>query len=49
MNEVYNNIDSYNLKRKQKMLIIIDDMIDGIKTNKKFNLWLKNYFLDAEN
>ena len=36
MDDVYNNIDDYNLKRKRKNLIVFDDMIDDIMTNKKF-------------
>ena len=33
---VYENIDNYNLKRKRKILIVFDDMIADIMTNKKF-------------
>ena len=36
MDDVYNNIDDYNLKRKRKKLIVFDDMIDDIMTNEKF-------------
>ena len=36
MDDVYNNIDDYNLKRKRTNLIVFDDMIDDIMTNKKF-------------
>ena len=35
MNDVYENIHDYNLKRKRKTLIIFDDMIADIMTNKK--------------
>ena len=30
MDDVYNNIDDYNPKRKRKNLIVFDDMIDDI-------------------
>ena len=35
MNDVYKNIDNYNPNRK-KILIVFDDMIADIMTNKKF-------------
>ena len=36
MNDVYENIDDYNPNRKRKLLIVVDDMIADITTNKKF-------------
>ena len=36
MEEVYNNIDDYNPKRKRKILIVFDDMIAYVMTSKKF-------------
>ena len=36
MDDVYNNIDDYNPTRKRKILIMLDDMIADIRTNKKF-------------
>ena len=36
MDDVYENIDDYNLNRKRKVLIVFDDMIADITTNKKF-------------
>ena len=36
MDEVYENIDDYNPIRKGKVLIVFDDMIADIMTNKKF-------------
>ena len=36
MNDVYENIDKYDPKRKRKILIVFDDMIAGIMTNKNF-------------
>ena len=34
MDDVYKSIDDYNPKRKRKILIVFDDMIAGIMTNK---------------
>ena len=36
MDDVYNNIDNDNAKRKIKILIVFDDMIADIMTNKNF-------------
>ena len=36
MDDVSENIDDYNPSRKSKILIVFDDMIAGIMTNKKF-------------
>ena len=35
MDDVYSSIDDYNPKRKTKMLILFDDMIADIMTNKR--------------
>ena len=45
MDDVYNNIDYYNLKRKRKVLIVFDDMIADIMTNKKFQAIIKELFI----
>ena len=37
MNDVYENIDSYNPKRKRKILNVFDDMIADIMAIKNFN------------
>ena len=37
MDDVYENINQYNPNRKRKVLIVFDDMIADIMTNKKFN------------
>ena len=34
MGDIYENIDNYNLNRKSKILIVFDDMIADIMTNK---------------
>ena len=36
MDDVYENIDNYNLSRKRKILIVFGDIIAGIMSNKKF-------------
>ena len=41
MDDVYYNIDDYNTKRKKKMLIVFDDMIADIMTNKRFQAIIK--------
>ena len=47
MDDVYENIDNYNPSRKRKILIVFDDMIADIMTNRKFKV-IRNYLLDAE-
>ena len=41
MNDVYNNIDDYNPTRKRNILIVFDDMITDIMSNKKFQAIIK--------
>ena len=41
MDDVYNNIDAYNPNRQRKILIVFDDMIADIITNKKFQAIIK--------
>ena len=45
VDDVYNNIDDYNLKRKRKVLIVFDDMIADIMTKKKFQAIIKELFI----
>ena len=45
MDDVYNNINDYNPKRKRKVLIVFDDMIADIMTNKKFQAIIKELFI----
>ena len=35
MNDIYKNIEEYSLNSKRKILIVFDDMIDDILSNKK--------------
>ena len=41
MDDVYENINDYNPIRKRKKLIVFDDMIADIMTNKKFQAIIK--------
>ena len=45
MYDVYKNIDDYNPNRKRKILIVFDDMIADIMTNKKFESIIKGIFI----
>ena len=45
MNDIYENINNYNPNRKRKILIVFDDMIADIMTNKKFQLLIKELFI----
>ena len=46
---VYGNIDDYNPSRKRKILIVFDDMIAGIMTNKTFEVIMKELFIRCRN
>ena len=45
MDDVYNNIDNYNPKKKIKVLILFDDIIADIMTNKGFQATIKELFI----
>ena len=45
MDEVYENIDDYNSSRERKILIVFDDMIADIMSNKKFQAIIKELFI----
>ena len=45
MDDVYDNIDDYNPKRKRKVLIVFVDMIADIRTDKKFQAIIKELFI----
>ena len=45
MGDVYSNIDDYNPKRKRKNLIVFDDIIADVMTNKKFQAIIKELFI----
>ena len=45
MDDVYKNIDDYCPNRRRKILIVSDDMIPDIMTNKKFQSIIKELFI----
>ena len=45
MDDVYNNTDDYNPKKKRKILLVFDDMFADIMTNKKFQAIIKELFV----
>ena len=45
MDNFYEGIDNYNPKRDKKVLIVFDDMIADIMTNKRFQTIIKELFI----
>ena len=45
MDDVYQNINDYNPSRKRKILILFDDMIADIMSNKTFQTIIKELFI----
>ena len=45
MDDVYDDINDYNPKRKRKVLIIFDNMTADVMTNKKFQIIIKKLFI----
>ena len=45
MGGIYQNIDHYNPNRKRNILIVFDDMIADIMTNKKFRTIIEELFI----
>ena len=45
MDDIYDNINDYNKKRKRKVLIVFDDMISHVMSNKKAQQLLKELFI----
>ena len=45
MDDVYEDIDDYNPTRKTKILIVFDDMIADIMSNKNFQAIVKELFI----
>ena len=37
MGDIYKNIEEYNSGKERKILILFDDMISGMLSNKKLN------------
>ena len=49
MDDIYKNIEEYNLNRKRKILIVFDDMIADMLSNKKLNPTVTEMLLEGEN
>ena len=45
MDDVYHNIDEYNPTRKRKILIVFNDVIADIMSNKEFQAIVKDLFI----
>ena len=45
MDDVFSNIDDYNPERKRRILIVFDDIIADIMTNKKFQSIIRELFI----
>ena len=45
MDDIYDNINDYNKKRKRKVLIVFEDMISHVMSNKKAQEVLKELFI----
>ena len=45
MDDIYDNIEDYNKKRKRKVLIVFDDMISHVMSNKKAQQVLEELFI----
>ena len=42
---VYKNLEGYNTAKTRKILIVFDDMIDNIKSNKKLSPKITAFFI----
>ena len=45
MDDIYKNIEEYNRNKKRKILIVFDDMIADILSNKNLNSILTEVFI----
>ena len=45
MQDVYKNIDEYNVDKEHKILIVFNDMIADMINNKKINLIITKLFI----
>ena len=45
MDDIYKNIEEYNPNKKRKILIVFDDMIADMLSNKKLNPIVTNLLL----
>ena len=49
MQDVYKNIDEYNINKECKILIVFDDMIVDMINNKNLNSIVTELLLEVEN
>ena len=49
LDDVYENINNYTSSRNRKILIVFDDMIADIMTNKRFQSIIKELFIRCRN
>ena len=49
MDNIYDDVEDYNKKRKGKVLIVFDDMISHVMSHKIAQQVLKELFIGAEN
>ena len=45
MDDIYKNIEEYNLNKKRKILIVLDDIIADLLNNKKLNTIATELFI----
>ena len=45
MDDIYDDIEDYNKKRKRNVLIVLDDMISHVMSDKKAQQVLKELFI----
>ena len=45
MHDIYKNIDEYNIDKERKILIVFDDMIADMISNKKLNSIVTELFM----
>ena len=48
MQDVYRNIDEYNVNKERKMLIVFNDMIVDMINNKKLNSIVTDLFIKTK-
>ena len=48
MNDIYKNIEEYNPNKKRKILIVFDDMIADMLSNKKLNPIVTELFIRSK-
>ena len=45
MDDIYKSIEEYDLNKKRKIVVVFDDMIVDMLSNKKFNLIVTELFI----